>query len=88
MIKYYTLPNNVIRCINIERLVEYNNMTCIGKKERQFIEDLMRFNGKTLDQKYTSNYRRVLKYRILQKRKSLTDDLLLINSILDKLQSV
>ena len=39
-------------------------------------------------QKYSPNYRRVLKHRILQKRKTLTDDLLLINEVLDKLQSL
>ena len=63
-------------------------MTCIGKKERQFINDIARLNQQKLDKKYSANYRRVLKYRILQKRKSLTDDLLLINSVLDKLQSL
>jgi hypothetical protein len=35
-----------------------------------------------------SKYKRNLKYRILQKRKRLTDDLLLINAALDKLQSL
>ncbi|MFZ0896510.1 MAG: hypothetical protein WAZ77_18575 [Candidatus Nitrosopolaris sp.] len=62
--------------------------SCIGQKERQFIEDLADKNERKLDQKYTANYRRVLKYRILQKRKTLTDDLLLINAVLDRLQSL
>ena len=62
--------------------------SCIGQKERQFIKDLADKNERKLDQKYTANYRRVLKYRILQKRKTLTEDLLLINSVLDMLQSL
>jgi hypothetical protein len=63
-------------------------MTCIGEKERQFIKDIIELNDQKLDQKYSANYRRVLKHRLLQKRKSLTDDLLLINSVLEKLQSI
>jgi hypothetical protein len=34
---------------------------------------------------YSANYRYVLKHRILGKRKTLTNDLLLINEVLDKL---
>jgi len=61
---------------------------CIGQKEYQFIKDLADRNEGKLDQKYAANYRRVLKNRLLQKRKTLTDDLLLINSVLDRLQSL
>jgi hypothetical protein len=60
--------------------------SCIGQKERQFIKDLAEGNERKLNQK--PNYKRVLKYRILQKRRTLTEDLLLINSVLDKLQSL
>jgi hypothetical protein len=62
--------------------------SCIGQKEREFIKDLADRNQKKFNQKYTPNYKRVLKSRLLQKRKTLTDDLLLINSALDKLQSL
>lgn len=62
--------------------------SCIGQKERQFIKDLAERNERKLSQKYSANYKRVLKYRILQKRRALTEDLLLINSVLDKLQSL
>jgi len=62
--------------------------SCIGQKEREFIKDLADGNEKRLGQKYSANYKRVLKYRILQKRKTLTDDLLLINSVLDILQTL
>jgi len=62
--------------------------SCIGHKERQFIRDIVELNNQKLEQKYSTNYRRVLKHRLLLKRKSLTEDLLLINSVLDKLQSV
>ena len=37
---------------------------------------------------YTGNYKRVLKFKILAKRKSLTDDLILVNEVLDKLQDL
>ena len=46
------------------------------------------FLVKELEKKYSPNYRRVLKHRILGKRKTLTNDLLLINEVLDKLQSL
>jgi hypothetical protein len=68
--------------------LEYQSMSCIGIKERQFLKDLLELSNYKLDQKYSANYRRVLKYRILRKRRSLTDDLLLINAVLDKLQSL
>ena len=35
---------------------------------------------------YSANYRYELKHSILAKRKTLTNDLLLINEVLDKLQ--
>ena len=59
--------------------------SCIGQKEQQFIRDIIELNNQKLEQKYSANYRRVLKHRLLQKRKFLTEDLLLINSVLDKL---
>jgi hypothetical protein len=62
--------------------------SCIGQKETQFLKDLADKNQKKFNQKYTPNYKRVLKYRILQKRKALTEDLILINSVLDRLQSL
>jgi len=52
--------------------------------ERQFLNDLINGNIK----KYSSSYRYVLKHRILNKRRKLTDDLLLVNAALDKLQSL
>ena len=65
-----------------------NMPSCIGVKEREFIKDLNEWNIGKLEKKYSSSYRRVLKYRLLQKRRFLTDDLLMINSVLDKLQSL
>jgi hypothetical protein len=38
--------------------------------------------------RYADAYKRNLKHRILEKRKRLTHDLLLINAALDKLQSL
>lgn len=52
--------------------------------EREFLEKLR--DGKVGE--YNANYRRVLKHKILKKRKALTDDLLLINAVLDKLQAL
>jgi hypothetical protein len=57
-------------------------------KEREFIRDLSEWNVEKLHKKYTPSYRKVLKYRLLQKRRFLADDLLLIDSVLDKLQTM
>jgi hypothetical protein len=57
-------------------------------KEREFIRDLSEWNVEKLHKKYTSSYRKVLKYRLLQKRRFLADDLLMIDSVLDKLQTM
>jgi len=57
-------------------------------KEREFIRDLIEWNVEKLHKKYTPSYRKVLKYRLLQKRRFLADDLLIIDSVLDKLQTI
>ena len=62
--------------------------SCLHMKEREFIRDLSEWNVEKLHKKYSPSYRRVLKYRILQKRRFLADDLLMINSVLEKLQSM
>jgi hypothetical protein len=60
--------------------------TLLGKKEIEFIrrlqtdEDIRRF--------YKSPEIRQLKYRLLYKRRILTDDLLLLNKVLYELQSL
>ena len=54
----------------------------LSESERKFLKDVK--GGKMND--YSANYRYVLKHRILGKRKTLTNDLLLINEVLDKLQ--
>lgn len=56
----------------------------LSKAERDFIDDLKKGDMK----KYSLNYKRVLKFKILKKRKSLTNDLLLINDVLEELESV
>ena len=56
----------------------------LSKAEREFIDSI---KNKELDN-YNANYRRVLKFKILKKRKTLTDDLILINEVLDELQSL
>ena len=56
----------------------------LSKAEREFLLKLKA--GK--ESQYNANYRRVLKHKILKKRKSLTDDLLLVNEVLDKLQEL
>ena len=55
----------------------------LSEAERQFLNDVINDNTK----KYSSSYKYVLKHRILNKRRTLTDDLLLVNAALDKLQS-
>jgi hypothetical protein len=56
----------------------------LSKAEREFLEDLIK--GKI--EKYSYHYKKVLKRRILNKRKDLTDDLHLITRAEDKLQSL
>jgi hypothetical protein len=63
---------------------EIERNTMLSEAEKAFLKDVSKNNLK----QYSANYRYVLKHRILNKRKRLTDDLLLINSVLDKLQSV
>jgi DNA-binding CsgD family transcriptional regulator len=61
----------------------------LSKTERQFLEKLQKKSGEiAVREEYAIDYVRQLKHRILKKRKSLTDDLLLINAVLDKLQSL
>lgn len=57
-------------------------------KEREFVRDLLEWNIDKLHKKYTPSYRRIMKYRLLQKRRFLAEDLLMINSVLDKLQTI
>lgn len=42
----------------------------------------------SVSKKYNANSRRVLKHKILKKRKDLTDDVLLINEVLEELQAL
>ena len=60
--------------------------SCLSKTEIQFIELLK----KNVDVKseYKSDYVRQLKHRLLTKRKLLTNDLLEINLVLEKIQSL
>jgi hypothetical protein len=61
----------------------------LSKAEREFIKKLQTVNDPTTVKKeYSIDYIRQFKHRILKKRKTLTDDLLLINAVLDKLQSL
>jgi hypothetical protein len=62
--------------------------SCLTTKERQFIRDLNEWDIVKLHTKYTASYRSVMKYRLLEKRRFLAQDILLINSILDKLQTI
>jgi hypothetical protein len=57
----------------------------LSDAERLFLNRLIKGRDLSL---YSAAYKRNLKHRILEKRKRLTDDLLLINAALDKLQSV
>lgn len=62
--------------------------SCLGTKEREFIRDLSEWDIVKLHQKYTSSYRRVMKYRLLQKKRFLAQDLLAINSVFEKIQTL
>ena len=69
---------------NVKEMVVIAQKTVLSKAEREFIADLKRG---TLD-KYSEVYKRQLKHRILVKRKALTDDLVAVNEVLDKLQDL
>ena len=62
--------------------------SCLRVKEREFIRDLSGGNVEIMYKKYSASYRKVLKYRLLQKRRFLADDLLIIDSVMDKLQTM
>jgi hypothetical protein len=56
----------------------------LSGKEKQFLEDLLA--GRV--EKYSYHYQRVLRKRILDKRKNLTEDVYLITKAEDKLQNL
>jgi hypothetical protein len=56
----------------------------LSNAERAFLKNLIKGN---IDQ-YSYHYRKVLKRRIINKRRELTDDLHLISQAEDKLQFV
>ena len=56
----------------------------LSKAELKFIQDLKKDDIKH----YDKSYLRSLKHRILKKHKKLTHEALMINEILDKLQSL
>jgi hypothetical protein len=61
----------------------------LSKAEREFINKLRVHRGEELVKKeYSIHYIRQFKHRILQKRRLLTDDLVMVNTVLDKLQSL
>jgi hypothetical protein len=60
----------------------------LSKAEREFIEKLRRGESRRVKNKYSMDYVRQFKHRILKKRRLLTDDLLAINAVLDQLQSL
>lgn len=59
-------------------------MAMLSKTERRFLEDVKKGDLGS----YSAVYRRQLKHNILKKRKQLTQDLLIINEILDRLEAV
>lgn len=63
---------------------DVNRTVVLSKAELKFIQDLKKGNIKN----YDKSYLRTLKHRILKKHKMLTHEALLINEILDKLQSL
>jgi hypothetical protein len=58
----------------------------LSKAETEFIDKLK--NNVDVKKEYKSDYIRQLKYRLLTKRRLLTNDLLEINVVLDKLHSL
>ncbi|GEM_PF-1656883 len=62
----------------------FRNRIVLSKAELKFLHDLKK--GDTSS--YDSSYLRTLKHRILKKHKRLTYEALLINEVLDELQSL
>jgi hypothetical protein len=60
----------------------------LSKAERGFIEKLRKDGEDKVKNKYSIDYVRQFKHRILKKRRLLTDDLFAINAVLDQLQSL
>ena len=58
----------------------------LSKAETEFIDKLK--HDVDIKKEYKSDYIRQLKYRLLTKRRLLTNDLLEINVVLDKLHSL
>jgi len=58
----------------------------LSKAETEFIDRLK--HNVDIKKEYKSDYIRQLKYRLLTKRRLLTNDLLEINVVLDKLHSL
>ncbi|HEV8406253.1 MAG TPA: hypothetical protein VGQ13_10170 [Nitrososphaera sp.] len=56
----------------------------LSGKEKEFLVDLL--SGRV--EKYSYHYQRVLRKRILDKRKNLTEDVYLITKAEDKLQNL
>jgi ethanolamine utilization cobalamin adenosyltransferase len=56
----------------------------LGDKEYQFLKDL----DKDDIRKYSDNYKRVLKHRILKKQHEVIECALLINKLRDKLETI
>ena len=64
-------------------------MIVLSRAEKEFIDILNKQTGEEMiKHEYTIDYIRQLKHRILKKRKELTNDLVLVNQVLDKLQSL
>jgi hypothetical protein len=64
-------------------------MIVLSRAEKEFINILNKQTGEeAIKREYTIDYIRQLKHRILKKRIVLTDDLVLVNQVLDKLQSL
>jgi hypothetical protein len=75
------LTNNSYQ-LYIIKYVVMSMRLLLSKAERDFLQNLIK--GKI--DKYSYHYRKVLKKRILDKRKDLTEDLHLITLAEDKLQ--
>lgn len=56
----------------------------LSKTERKFLQDVKK--GEL--GKYSPVYKRQLKHNVIKKRKQLTDDLVLVNEVWDKLQDL
>jgi hypothetical protein len=78
------LSHRASRALRSLRNLESCEYKILDENERKFLRDL----GSDDIKKYTTDYKRIYKSKILKKRQILTDELSLIDSAMEKLECI